>query len=313
MASVRPHAGTSLQRTALLSNEGASHWKIVQCSSTCSRRWMCSDRLSRKDRVKKSLRVCGSSGGREEEGRERFSGNPGNSSVEGGLTLEEAYTILGLNVGSGYEEVLSRKSELLEECQASGDDSKQKALLVEMAYDTIFSSQLKARLSGDLQVSSSVRFADVKRPAAPKPNAFRKLQEKVNMPSVPNDLIIVSPLKRQEDIAIASGIFLTLLVWCLAQGSSPGESTVGGGDVPGFQIGLGVASVVYFEREKKRTTLTKSLTVALLGLIIGTIVGSLIESWLRVDIVPLFSLSNPASVVGSFSLIGLYLSLVFLG
>lgn len=260
----------------------------------------------------KSVRVCGTSGGREEEGRDRASS--GSPSIEGGLTVEEAYQVLGLGVDSGYDQVLERKEALLEECEKSGGDAQQKALLVEIAYDTIFSSQLKARLSGDLKVSSSVRFADVKRPTAPASNAFTKLQKKVNIPSVPNELLTVAPLRRQEDIGIVSGVFATLLIWCLVQGLSPvGDVSTPGAQVPGLQLALGVASAVYFQREKKRTTLSKSFIVAILGLVVGTILGSGLESWLRVDIVPLLGISNPATVVGSFSLFGLYLAMMFLG
>lgn len=261
---------------------------------------------------RQSLRVCGTPGGMEEEGRDRApSGSP---SVEGGLTVEEAYQVLGLNMESGYDQVLARKDALLEECEKSGDDAQQKALLVEIAYDTIFSSQLKARLSGDLKVSSSVRFADVKRPGAPASSAFNKLQKKVNIPSsVRNELIFVSPLNRQEDIALVSGIFATLLLWCIVQGISSPVGDASGADVPGLQIALGVASVVYFQREKKRTALSKSVIVAVVGLVVGTIAGAGLESWLRVDIMPLLGISTPGTVVGSFSLVGLYLALLLLG
>lgn len=263
------------------------------------------------EQKRKSLRVCGTPGGMEEEGRDRASS--GSPSVEGGLTVEEAYQVLGLNMESGYDQVLARKDALLEECEKSGDDAQQKALLVEIAYDTIFSSQLKARLSGDLKVSSSVRFADVKRSGAPASNAFNTLQNKVNMPSVRNELVFVRPLDRQEDTVLVSGIFATLLLWCIVQGMSSPVGDASGADVPGLQIALGVASVVYFQREKKRTTLSKSVIVAVVGLVVGTIAGAGLESWLRVDIMPLLGISNPGTVVGSFSLVGLYLALLLLG
>lgn len=256
-----------------------------------------------------SVCVYGTAGGREEEGRDPPSS--GSPSIDGGLTVEEAYRVLGLDTNSGYDDVLARKDAMLEECGRSGDDAQQKALLVEVAYDTIFSSQLKARLSGDLKVSSSVRFADVKRPSAPGSTAFSKLKKKVNMGPGPSELITLNPLSRQEDIAIVSAVFAALLLWSVVPlGANDGSTP--GGDVPGLQIALGLASAVYFQREKKRTPLSKSVIIAVIGLVLGTIAGAGLESWLRVDVIPLLGISNPATVVGSFSLVGLYLSLLLL-
>ena len=69
------------------------------------------------------------------------------------LSLADAYKVLGLRDGATYDQVLGAKNKLLEECQ--GDQERK--MQIEIAYDTIFSSQLKARLSGNLNVSNSVR------------------------------------------------------------------------------------------------------------------------------------------------------------
>lgn len=68
------------------------------------------------------------------------------------LTLSEAYSLLGVRENAPYEEVLSAKNKLLR--KAEGNNEKQ--MTIEVAYDIIFSSQLKARLSGDLPVSNKV-------------------------------------------------------------------------------------------------------------------------------------------------------------
>lgn len=62
---------------------------------------------------------------------------------------------------------------------------------------------------------------------------------------------------------------------------------VGAGDVPTLQLALGAAAAVYFMREQKRSGLGKALGLSLGGLVLGALLGSGLESWLRVDIVPL--------------------------
>jgi hypothetical protein len=248
---------------------------------------------------------------RDEDGSNEQRSSQSSPSIEGGMTLDEAYGVLGLGTSASYDEVLARKGRLLEQCQGRGDEAQERAMLIEIAYDTIFSSRLKARLSGDLDVSSSVRFADVRRQKAPAATAISKIQEKVTIPSVPNDLLTINQLNRDEDVALVSGVFGVLLIWSLVQGVSAGGPSAQA-DIPSLQIALGVASVVYFQREKKRSTLPKSVLIATVGLIAGTIAGAMLENWLRVDIIPLFGLSSPGTVVGSFSLVGLYLSLLLL-
>lgn len=242
-----------------------------------------------------------------DEGGNDSQGGSGPPSVEKGMSLEEAYGVFGLPTNASYDAVLERKGKLLEGCQ--GD--QERATVVEIAYDVIFSSQLKARLSGDLNVSTSVRFADVK-PKTKTPGFATRLQEKVNIPKVPDGLITVTLLDRQEDLLIVSGIFATLGVWSVAQGMAFGVQGSPSGDIPSLQIALGLAAAIYFQREKKRSTLQKSVILATIGLILGTLSGAMFESWLRVDVLPIFGMSSPGTVVGEFSLLGLYLSLCLL-
>lgn len=108
-------------------------------------------------------------------------------------------------------------------------------------------------------------------------------------------------------------VFGALAAWTLAQGlmaSDPGAAP--GGDVPGLQIALGLAAAVYLLTEKKRVGLGKAAAIALGGLVAGTLVGSALESWLRVDVVPLFGLASPGALVSEFSLAGLAAVCVFL-
>lgn len=62
---------------------------------------------------------------------------------------------------------------------------------------------------------------------------------------------------------------------------------VGAADVPTLQLALGLAAAVYFLRDQKRAGLGKAFGLATAGLVAGALLGAGVESWLRVDIVPL--------------------------
>jgi hypothetical protein len=225
--------------------------------------------------------------------------DPGTRSSVASLTLEEAYGVLGLSPGAPYDDVLARKSKLLEECKSNPE----KALLVECANDTILSSNLQARLSGQLKVSSSVKYADVKKASSGSRKAIEGVAAKLQaVPQMTNNLLTVRPLQGQE-AAKVSAVFASLLLWDVAQGIASGGSPTP--YVPGLQLAFGVAAVVYFQREK-RVGLGKSFAIAVAGLVVGSVVGSALESYLRVDIVPFLGIDSPAVVISGGSLVALF-------
>lgn len=212
-------------------------------------------------------------------------------------SLREAYSLLGLKEGSSYETVLDAKNRLMERYQGQREKLKN----IELAYDTIFSSQLKARLSGDLPVSNKVRFADVAPPRR-QVGASKPL-------TLPGNAVAVRKLPKQAAVT-TSAVFAALAAWTLAQGilwPGPGKA-----DVPGLQLALGTAAALYALREGKKVQLGKSVGIAFAGLVIGALVGSGVESWLRVDLIPLGSLSSPPTVVSEFALLGLWGAVFFL-
>jgi len=219
-----------------------------------------------------------------------------------GISLSEAYNVLGLKENASYEAVLDAKNSLIQ--RYSGQ--KEKQVQIELAYDIIFSSQLKARLSGDLNVSNRVRFADV----AP----LKRSTKTAMMPrpmKLPGGVIHVRRLSPQLAMTW-SAVFGGLAAWTLAQGVLEPNLAVAATDVPGFQLALGTAVAVWLLREEKRMALPKALGLAVGGLVVGTMVGAAVESWLRVDIVPVGNLSSPGIVVGEFSLLGLWAVACFL-
>lgn len=152
-------------------------------------------------------------------------------------------------------------------------------------------------------LAAQVRFADVsaaRRPAPPKA---------LSLPS--GGSITVRQLPPQP-AAAASAAFAVLAVWTLGQGLVQPNPASAAADVPGLQLGLGLAAAVYFLRENKKAGLAKAFGLGVGGLVAGTLVGSLLESWLRVDIVPLAGLASPGALVGEFSLAGLWAACFFL-
>lgn len=221
-------------------------------------------------------------------------GGGSESSMPMEMSLSDAYRTLGLQEGAGYEQVLSAKNSLLGRYKGDRD----KCLELEMAYDRIFNSQLQARLSGELPVSASVRYADVaQRRQASRPSS------QFSAPAM--DFVSVEPLS-QKNATIASVIFGSLAAWALVEGLLVPTPAAAAHEVPGLQLALGAMTSVYFLRNEKRMVLYKAIGFTFLGILGGSIIGSGLESWLRVDIVPLGSLSSPGTVVGECALAAMF-------
>jgi hypothetical protein len=170
---------------------------------------------------------------------------------------------------------------------------------IEAAYDLIFSSQLQARLTGSLPVSTNVRFADVRRrPTAPAAanTATQKAQQLLQglrggggggRGGSGGGAAIRVQAPAPQTAATAGAVFGGLAVWTLAQGLLEPTLQAAAADVPGLQLALAIAATVYLLREQKRVGLGKAAGLALAGLVAGTLVGAGVQSWLRVDIIPL--------------------------
>lgn len=215
------------------------------------------------------------------------------------LSLSEAYSLLGLKENAKSEEVIIAKNRLLKRHEADTE----KKMQIEQAYDLIFMKRMKARLSGELEVSAGVRFADV---ASPK--IKRTLKKAVDV--LPGGFLKVKPLSGRA--AGASGAALgVLVIWALAQALLE-PPVLAARDVPGLQVALGIAAAVYALKSEKNVGIGKSAGIAFAGLLVGTLIGSGVESWLRVDIMPLGGFASPGILVGEFSLIGVWAACFFL-
>lgn len=130
------------------------------------------------------------------------------------LSVDEAYAILGLKASSTFEDVVAAKNRLTD--SVPGDDLERR-MQVEAAYDTLFMQSMKKRLTGELEVSSTVRFADV--PETRKATSSRKAKSAVQAPpaaKLPLGGVSVAP-PAKANATQGALVFGGLAAWALAQ------------------------------------------------------------------------------------------------
>ena len=104
---------------------------------------------------------------------------------------------------------------------------------------------------------------------------------------LPSGGVVVAP-PAQRTAATVAGVYGVLAAWTLAQGLLEPTPAAAAADVPGAQLALATAATVYLLRDQKRVGLGKAAALALGGLVLGTFLGAGVQSWLRVDIIPLW-------------------------
>ncbi|XP_024387029.1 protein CHAPERONE-LIKE PROTEIN OF POR1, chloroplastic [Physcomitrium patens] len=217
------------------------------------------------------------------------------------MSLENALQLLGVREGASFEEILRAKKVMTEK---SGGDQEQ-IVQVEAAYDMLLMQSLSQRRAGKV-VDSAVRYADVRKPKSSGggPEWLQKALK--NAP-------VSFETPSNSELGLQSGLYAALIVWTFATGvtSSPIEGALAGQDTPGFILAVGFGLAVYFLR-KKNTKLAKAVLISIGGLVSGAVLGGLVESWLRVDIVPVFGIGSPAIVVSEFVLFSLWFSSLYL-
>jgi uncharacterized membrane protein YfcA len=139
-------------------------------------------------------------------------------------------------------------------------------------------------------VASNVRFADVQQrrraPAAATPaGPVQKAQQMLQGIGGGGGVAVRAPA--QQTATTASAVFGVLAAWTLAQGLLEPSPEAAALDVPSLQLALATAASVYLLRQEKRVGLGRAVALSLAGLVAGTLVGAAVQSWLRVDIIPL--------------------------
>ncbi|CAL8472111.1 g11653 [Coccomyxa elongata] len=209
------------------------------------------------------------------------------------MSIDDAYDLLNVKEDAGFDEILSAKNKLSSASQGDTD----KIMRIETAYDILLMQSMKKRLKGE-GVAQSVRFADVARRKPTKQAPAVKLPVRVE--TLPTNTALP-----------VSAAFIGLSIWTLAQGLADPAGRVSN-DAPGLQIALALGASVYLLTDKKRVPRGRAVGITVAGLLLGVLIGGGLQSWLRVDIVPIGGLASPAAFVSEFGILALWASVALL-
>ncbi|CAL5224812.1 g7558 [Coccomyxa viridis] len=203
------------------------------------------------------------------------------------MSTDQAYTLLGVREGAGFEEILTAKNKLTK----SNEHDQDKIVRIETAYDILFMQSMKKRLAGE-GVAAKIRYADVAKRKPAKQAPKQKLPVRVEQ--LPSDTTLP-----------ASALYLALLIWTTAQGLADPAGRITN-DAPGLQLAIALGASVYLLSEKKRVPRGKAAGITVAGLLAGVLLGAALQSWLRVDIVPIGGLGSPAALISDFGILALW-------
>lgn len=217
------------------------------------------------------------------------------------MSMENALRILGVAEGAAFEEILRAKNSLLGRHSRDSDFTSQ----VEAAYEVLLMKSLMQRRLGKV-ADSSIRYADVKMARTNGGlGGLQWLSEALNRAPVTADIPTTTAIGTQ------TAVYAGLAVWTLASEVSSHPSFHAKSDVPGLILAVGVGASIHF-LTKRNVKLGKAIVLTFAGLVVGSVFGGAVESFLRVDLVPVLGIGSPAAVVSEFILISLWLTSLYL-
>lgn len=74
----------------------------------------------------------------------------------------------------------------------------------------------------------------------------------------------------------------------LLQGLTEPNALAAANSIPGLQLALGTGSAIYILRDRKKVGLGRAVAITGAGLLLGTLVGGAVQSWLHVEMLPLW-------------------------
>lgn len=218
------------------------------------------------------------------------------------MSLENALKLLGVAEGASFEEILRAKNAMIE--RHSGD--QEIAIQVEAAYDRLLMQSFLQRRAGKV-VDNSIRYADVKKTKTSSSSIGGQQWIRDTLSKSP--VVVESPVPGV--IGTQSAVYAGLMVWTFASGVPSQSSLNANADVPGLILALGFGASIYFLR-KQNVNLGKSAALTIAGLVVGAVFGGAVESWLRVDLIPVLGISSPAVLVSEFVLVSLCVTSLYL-
>jgi hypothetical protein len=233
-----------------------------------------------------------------------ISAGEGDISVPNAMSVDQALSILGLKTGEGsFEQIVAAKNKQL----AASQSNQERVMEIEAAYDVLFMQSMKKRITGELEVSSSVKYADVptKKRSGQKSSSQATLLQKL-----PGGGISVERPK-QNIAAGQAAVFAGLGTWAIVQAllETPDAQAA---DTAGLQLAAALGFAVYGFREWKKLPLGRSIGLSVGALAAGIVIGAAINAWLQVDIVPIGSFGSPGVLVSTFGITSLALASAFL-
>lgn len=221
------------------------------------------------------------------------------------MSLENALKLLEVKEGASFDEILRAKNAVLS--RHSGD--QELAIQVEAAYDLLLMRSLTQRRAGKV-ADNSILYADVKK-AKSRLSSLGNIEGPQWIKDAIHKSSIAVETPSPSVIGTQSAVYAGLMVWNFASGLSSQPSLNPNADVPGLILAIGFGASLYFMR-MQNVKLGKAAALTLGGLVAGAVLGGAVESWLRVDLIPVFGIGSPAVVVSEFVLISLWLSSLYL-
>eukprot|EP00242_Pyramimonas_sp_CCMP2087_P012573 CAMPEP_0198222402 /NCGR_PEP_ID=MMETSP1445-20131203/87915_1 /TAXON_ID=36898 /ORGANISM="Pyramimonas sp., Strain CCMP2087" /LENGTH=301 /DNA_ID=CAMNT_0043900899 /DNA_START=129 /DNA_END=1034 /DNA_ORIENTATION=+ len=239
-------------------------------------------------------------------------GDPGSSSM---MSAESAMKLLGVRENSSFDDIVRAKNRL-----STSNTSDEEVKQIDLAYDTLLMQSFKKRQSGKV-MDENVKYADVKKaiplstqignklPAMPDwtMTAAKKLPAMPVIGGMPN--VSVASFDSQK-AKVQQGLFAAVLALSLIQGLS--DPKVPGANIPATQLALAFGLSIYFLRDQKRLKLSRAALLTTGGLVGGAVLGGLLQSFLRVDVVPIGALDSPEVLVSEIAILALWATSVFL-
>jgi hypothetical protein len=181
---------------------------------------------------------------------------------------------------------------------------------IEAAYDALFMVELRKRMTGELEVASSVRFADVpdSRLSVSR-RASKGGKGKAEPSRLPAGLVVQSP--KPAALTQASAVFGALAAWALA-GALLESADAQAADVAGLQLALAGGYSFYTYKASKGLSVGRAAGLTAGCFLAGALLGGALEGWLRVDIVPLGAFASPGVFVTENAILSLWAGALFL-
>ncbi|GBF91048.1 hypothetical protein Rsub_03904 [Raphidocelis subcapitata] len=226
------------------------------------------------------------------------------------LSLEDARGMLGVGAAATFDDILSAKNRKL-----SGADEDGR-MQIEAAYDVLFMHSMKKRITGELQVPSGVRYADVpqakKRGGGSSGSGTRggASQQPALLQKLPGGVGVATP-RAASAAALQAAVFGGLVAWALA-GALLESPEAQAADTAGLQLALAAAFAVYQLRDAKRLSIGRAAGITVGSMVAGIMFGALLNAWLQVDVVPIGSFSSPGVFVTEWAIVAVAAGCFFL-